>query len=110
MRPSTATVTAATGLSFGAMFFIGVGITVLGAAARNIGLTAYEIGVLQTIQNIGFMASVLVVGAMADSFSKPRLLLSGSLILAAAFFLFYRSPGLGLNAALMFFINDPPKS
>lgn len=42
---------AATALSFTSMFFLGVGITVLGAAARNIGLDAHEIGMLRTVQS-----------------------------------------------------------
>ena len=96
--------TTATGLSFGAMFFIGVGITVLGAAARNIGLDAAQIGLLQTVQNLGFMASVILFGTLADSFSKPRLLVIASLVLAGGFFFLYRSPALAFNAALMFCI------
>lgn len=94
----------ATTLSFSSMFFLGVGLTVLGAAARNIGLSAYEIGVLQTVQNLGLLVSIVVFGTLADSVRRPTLLLAGSIALSFGFFLFYVSPSLLFNAGMMVLI------
>ncbi len=91
-----------TASSFGAMFFLGVGASLIGAAARNIGLTASQIGLLIAAQNLGFMLSVFVAGALADTHSKPRILCIGSLILAGSFLTFYLSPAFGINLAVMF--------
>ncbi|MCX6029323.1 MAG: MFS transporter [Chloroflexi bacterium] len=91
-----------TASSFGAMFFLGVGASLIGAAARNLGLTASQIGLLIAAQNVGFMLSVFVAGALADTHSKPRILCIGSLILAGSFFTFYLSPAFGVNLAVMF--------
>ena len=86
------------------MFFLGIGAGVIGAASRNIGLTPYQIGLLIAAQNVGFLLSVLVAGALADSYPKTRLLFFGSAILAAAFFLFYRWEPFSLNLVLMLFV------
>jgi len=93
-----------TGASFSSMFFLGVGLAIIGAAARNIGLTASQIGLLQTVQNIGFMSSVTLFGYLADTHHKPRLLLIGTLLLSAAFFFFYMSTSFAVNALIMFAI------
>jgi MFS family permease len=77
-----------TAASFMAMFFLGVGGALIGSAARDIGLTAAQIGVLIAVQNLGFMLSVGVAGALADARPKPKLLLAGSLVLAFAFLTF----------------------
>ena len=37
------------------MFFIGVATTIIGAAARNIGLTPYQIGMFMTVQNLVYV-------------------------------------------------------
>ena len=93
-----------TASSFLSMFFLGIGAGVIGAASRNIGLTPYQIGLLIAAQNVGFLLSVLVAGALADSYPKTRLLFFGSAILAAAFFLFYRWEPFSLNLVLMLFV------
>jgi predicted MFS family arabinose efflux permease len=90
-----------TAASYTAMFFLGVSIQIVGAAARNIGLSAYEIGLLVSAQNVGFVFGVVVAGSLADTRSKPRILLVASAVLAASYFLFYRQPGLAVNLAIM---------
>jgi MFS family permease len=86
------------------MFFLGVGAAVIGAAARNIGLTAHQIGLLISIQNLGFMLSVIVTGALSDTHEKPRLLFIGSIVLAVSFFTFYLHEAFLLNLMIMFFV------
>lgn len=87
--------------SYLAMLFLGVGGAIIGAAARDIGLSAAEIGLLLAVQNFGFGVAVLWVGGLADTYPKPRLLLVGSLVLAPAFLLLYRSPLFWVNAWVM---------
>ncbi len=41
------------------------------------------------VQNLGFMVSVIISGALADTYSKPRILMIGSLVLPAEFLTFY---------------------
>ncbi|MGB9441617.1 MAG: hypothetical protein WCB15_27000, partial [Desulfobacterales bacterium] len=60
--------------SFTAMFFLGVGSAVIGAASRNIGLSPDQIGLLLGSQNIGFILAVITVGTLADSTDKARLM------------------------------------
>ena len=83
------------------MFFLGVGISVIGAAAPAIGLSPEQIGVLQAVQGVGAMAAVLVVGYFSDIYSKPRILVAGSTLLSLSFGLFFAWPFFVLNAALM---------
>jgi predicted MFS family arabinose efflux permease len=90
-----------TAASYVAMFFLGVSIQIVGAAARNIGLSAYEIGLLVSAQNVGFVFGVVIAGSLADTRSKPRILLGASVVLAASYFAFYRQPGLAVNLAIM---------
>lgn len=78
-----------TGSTFAAMFFLGVGTAIIGAAARNIGLTPVQIGLLLTGQNFGFIVAALIGGALADAWPKTRLLLVGSIAMAIGFFLFF---------------------
>lgn len=87
--------------SYLAMFFLGVATTLIGAGARNLGLSADKIGLLVAVQNIGFVGSVLIAGAMADTYEKPKLLLFGSLMLAISFFTFYLSELFWINLGLM---------
>jgi fucose permease len=96
--------TALTLSSYLAMLFLGVGNSLVGGAARNIGLSPFQIGLLIAIQNIGFMVSVLVSGALADRHEKPRLLFVGSLILSASFLTFYLSDDYWVNLIIMLFI------
>ena len=96
--------TIVTGSSFLCMFFIGVGTTVIGAAAKNIGLTPYQIGLQLTLQNVGFIISVSIFGALSDTYEKPKLLLWSSVVLAIAFSIFYIRESFPLNLLIMFFI------
>ncbi len=90
-----------TASSFASMFFLGIGITVVGAAARNIGLSPARVGYLITAQNLGFTVSVIVSGALADRFSKTRILTAGSVILALSFLTFYAVETLWVNMLIM---------
>jgi MFS family permease len=95
---------AITASAFLSMFFLGVSATLVGAAARNIGLLPYQIGLLMTAQNLGFMLSVSVSGALADTYEKPRILLIGSLVLGFSFLSFYLTQLFWINLIIMFFI------
>lgn len=86
------------------MFFLGVASSLIGAAARNIGLTPYQIGLLTSIQNVGFMISVSISGALADTHEKPKILAIGSLILASSFLGFYQFELFWINLIIMLFI------
>jgi len=90
--------------SYLSMFFLGVATSLVGAAARNIGLSPFQIGMLVTIQNIGFMVSVLLSGALADTREKPKILFVGSLILAVSFLTFYSGDAYWINLIIMLFI------
>lgn len=87
--------------SYLAMFFLGVAVSVIGAAARNIGLSPSQIGLLVAVQNIGFMLSVLLAGMLADTYEKPKILFVGSLMLAISFLTFFLSELFWVNLALM---------
>jgi MFS family permease len=93
-----------TASSYTSMLFLGVAGTLIGAASRNIGLSPFEIGLMIAIQNLGFMLSVLISGALADTVEKPRILLIGSLILSAAFLTFYTTNLFSVNLFIMFVI------
>ncbi len=90
-----------TGSCYTAMFFLGVSIQIVGAAARNIGLSATEIGLLLAAQNTGFAAGVLVAGSLTETRSKPKILLVASVVLAASYYTFFLRSGLPLNVAIM---------
>ena len=93
-----------TGSSYVSMFFLGVGTAVIGAASGNIGHTPYQTGLLISVQNVGFIVSVLASGALADSSDKARLMSVGSFLLAVSFFLYYLWPAYALNLVIMLFI------
>jgi len=93
-----------TGASYLSMFFLGVGTAVIGAASGSIGHTPYQTGLLISVQNVGFIVSVLASGALADSSDKARLMSAGSFLLAVSFFLYYLWPGYALNLVIMLFI------
>ena len=95
---------ALTASSYLSMFFLGVATALVGSAARSIGLSAYQIGLLIAVQNIGFGVGVAVAGALSDTHEKPRILLAGSLILGVSFLAFYVSPLFGVNLVVMLFI------
>ena len=97
-------ITAITASSYLGMFFLGVAASLIGAAARNIGLSPYQIGLMITAQNIGFMLAVLVSGALADTYAKSKILFTGSMILAISFFVFYLTKNFMLNLIIMAFI------
>jgi MFS family permease len=74
MIKSVKAITASSHLS---MFFLGVSASLLGAAARNIGLSPSQIGLLIAAQNLGFILSVSVSGALSDTHEKPKILVVG---------------------------------
>ena len=86
------------------MFFLGVSASLIGAAARNIGLSPYQIGLMIVAQQVGFLLSVSISGALADTYQKPRILFIGSLILAFALLTFYWSELFWVNLVIMFLI------
>lgn len=90
-----------TGFSFAAMFFLGLGVAIVGAAARNAGIAAEEVGFLLTAQHLGFFLSVAVAGALADRVPKPVVLAVGSVVLAAGFGGFYLWSPFAVNVAFM---------
>jgi len=90
--------------SYTSMYFLGVSGTIIGAAAKNIGLNPYQIGIIIAIQNLGFIISVIISGSLADTMNKTKLLSIGSFILGISFILFYRTPVFFINAIVMFFI------
>jgi MFS family permease len=90
-----------TSFIFLSMFFLGVGITIIGAAARNIGLSPSQIGLLIAVQNLGFMAALMISGPLADTLDKTKILLIGSLILSLSFFAFYLKDSFSLNLMVM---------
>ena len=86
------------------MLFLGVSNALVGASARSINLSAFEIGLLLAFQNLGFMIGVVVSGALADTRQKTRILMVGSLILAFSFLTFYLWELFWLNVAIMVLI------
>jgi MFS family permease len=90
--------------SYAAMLFLGVAVSVIGSAARQMGLDPTQIGLLISIQSAGFAVGVVLTGSLADTYPKPRLLMVGSLILGIGFLAFYRTPILALNCPIMFLI------
>jgi len=83
------------------MFFLGLATTVVGAAARNIGLSPSQIGLMLSVQNVGFILTVFLSGALSDSHEKPKILLVGSLVLAASLLAFYASGMFWLSLVAM---------
>jgi fucose permease len=86
------------------MLFLGLASSLIGAAARNIGLSPSQIGLMIAVQNLGFGLSVWLTGALADTRPKPKILMIGSLILAVSFLTFYQSPLFWVNLMIMFLI------
>jgi fucose permease len=98
---STKTLTAS---AYTSMFFLGVSGALIGAAARNIGLSPFEIGLMIAIQNVGFILSVSISGALADTHEKPKIMLVGSLILAVSLLTFYVTEIFWVNLVIMLLI------
>jgi fucose permease len=90
-----------TGASFLSMFFLGVGGALVGAAARDIGLSPTQIGLMLAAQSAGLGIAVIIAGALSDTQPKPRILFYGSLLSAASFLAFYAVPGFWFNLAVM---------
>jgi predicted MFS family arabinose efflux permease len=90
--------------SYLSMLFLGVSSALVGAAARNIGLSPFQIGLMIAVQNVGFMLSVSISGALADSLEKPKILFAGCLILGFSLLAFYLTPIFWVNLLLMFLI------
>ncbi|HCB48275.1 MAG TPA: hypothetical protein DEP47_01815 [Chloroflexi bacterium] len=101
MKKSIIALTLAAYLS---MLFLGVASSLVGAAARNINISPFQIGLLLTIQNVGFMLAVWISGTLADTHQKPKILLVGSLILAFSFLAFYLTGIFWLNFLIMMLI------
>ncbi|MFW6291900.1 MAG: MFS transporter [Spirochaetota bacterium] len=91
----------ATGSSFLSMFFLGVGVAIVGATARAVGLSPSEIGYLIAAQNVGFGIAVVAGGALSDLYRKPVILTTGLIMLAISFAFLYRSDSLAVNLAVM---------
>ncbi len=90
-----------TGSAFVAMFFLGIGVTIIGATARAADLAAAEIGYLIAAQNVGFGVSVVISGALADRFRKPPILAIGLVMLGVSFATLYRSESFAVNLLVM---------
>ena len=91
----------ATGSAFLSMFFLGVGVAIVGATARAVGLAPAQIGYLVAAQNVGFGLAVVIAGALSDVYRKPIILTVGLVMLGLAFGLLYRSEIFAVNLAVM---------
>jgi MFS family permease len=91
----------ATGSAFLSMFFLGVGVAIVGATARVFGLAPAQIGYLVAAQNVGFGVAVVIAGALSDVYHKPFILTVGLVMLGVAFGLLYRSEIFAVNLAVM---------
>jgi len=94
-------VKALTASSYLCMLFLGLSSTIVGAAAKNIGLSPEQIGLMVALQNVGFVLSVSLTGAIADTYEKPRLLLWGSVVLVAGLLIFYLGGVFGIYLVAM---------
>ena len=92
-----------TGSSYLSMFFLGVGTAVIGAASGSIGHTPYQTGLLISVQNVGFIISMLVSAACADTSDRALLMAAASLLLSISFALYYLWPDYALNLVIMLF-------
>ncbi|TVQ20688.1 MAG: MFS transporter [Spirochaetaceae bacterium] len=91
----------ATGSMFASMFFLGIGVSIVGATAFRVGYSPGQIGYLLGAQNLGFGIAVLLGGAASDLYPKPRILTIGLVLLALAFATLYRSDSYALNLLIM---------
>jgi fucose permease len=93
-----------TTLSFVSMLFLGLGISLVGASARNAGIEPAQVGLLVTVQQLGFLASVAIAGSLADRRSKTLILATGAAIVGIGFYFFFFWNDFGLNLFFMFLI------
>ncbi len=93
-----------TALAFTSMFFLGLGVTLIGATAHTVGITAEQVGILMTVKQLGFLSSIAVAGTLGDRRSKTRILAIGAVILAAGFYFFFRSEIFALNMLIIYMI------
>lgn len=91
----------ATTTAFVSMFFLGIGVAIVGATARSVGLAASQIGYLVAAQNAGFAIAVVAGGILADRYRKSVILTAGLLMLGLSFALLYRSERFAANLAVM---------
>lgn len=87
--------------SYLSMLFLGVASSLIGAAARNIGLEPFQIGLMIAVQNLGFMIAVLISGVISDIYEKPKILLGGSILLVIGFLSFYWLESFWINILIM---------
>ena len=87
--------------SYLSMLTVGVGVTILGAAARDIGLRPHEIGLLLAIEHASFAVAAGISGALADVTSKPRLMVLGSVVFAPGVAALFALDGFAFNAGMM---------
>ncbi len=92
---------AITGLSFGSMFFLGVCLTMVGATARAGGLSAYEVGILFSVQNLMNVISILFFAAWSDSYPKRIILAVGGALTGFAIFFYFARPEFAFNLVVL---------
>ena len=83
------------------MFFLGVGVAIVGATARAVGLSPSAIGYLVAAQNVGFGLAVVAGGALSDIYRKPLILAVGLVLLGASFAVLYQTTVFYINLAAM---------
>lgn len=91
-------------LAFVSMFFLGLGVTLVGATAQNVGIAPEQVGILITIQQLGFLSSVALAGSMADRKSKTAILTVGCVMVAVGIYCFFLWESFALNLLFMFLI------
>jgi fucose permease len=84
------------------MLFLGLGISLVGASARNAGIEPAQVGLLVTVQQLGFLTSVAIAGSLADRRSKTLILTTGAVIVGVGFYFFFLWESFGLNLLFMF--------
>jgi predicted MFS family arabinose efflux permease len=83
--------TALTAACYAAMTFLGVGFAIVGAAAKDVGVSAARVGALVACQQLGFAAGVLFAGLARDGQARARRLAIGCFVLATALLCSFRS-------------------
>lgn len=83
------------------MFFLGIVIAIVGAAARNIGLTTSQIGILVSTQHTGFIIGIVFASLLSKALRKTSLMVIGSALLVASFGTFYAVNTFSINVLIM---------